>query len=113
QLAAINPACKVVAVAYADYNRAQAPPPDEVLTLAIQLQMGAFLIDTWQKDGSTLLDWLPSDAIAQLTQRCCSAGVPIALAGSLGPREIQTLLPLRPDWFAVRGAACRGRQREA
>lgn len=113
QLATINPACKAVAVAYADAKRAQAPPPEEVLTLAIQLRMGAFLIDTWQKDGSTLLDWLSLDAITALTRRCRSADMPIALAGSLGPGEIQTLLPLRPDWFAVRGAVCQGRRREA
>ena len=30
------------------------------------------------------------------------------LAGSLGPAEIERLLPLAPDWFAVRGAACEG-----
>jgi uncharacterized protein (UPF0264 family) len=32
--------------------------------------------------------------------------VRVALAGSLGEPEIRTLLPARPDWFAVRGAAC-------
>jgi uncharacterized protein (UPF0264 family) len=37
--------------------------------------------------------------------------VQVALAGALGPAEIDRLLPLAPDWFAVRGAACRGRSR--
>ena len=32
----------------------------------------------------------------------------MALAGSLGPREIGRLRELAPDWFAVRGAACAG-----
>jgi uncharacterized protein (UPF0264 family) len=77
------------------------------------LRLGAFLLDTWQKDGSTLLDCLTLTEIARLRERCGVAGVPIALAGSLGPGEIQTLLPLRPDWFAVRGAVCQGRQRGA
>jgi len=30
------------------------------------------------------------------------------LAGSLDRRQIEQLLPTRPDWFAVRGAACGG-----
>jgi uncharacterized protein (UPF0264 family) len=111
RLTEVNPQCRAVAVAYADWKRAQAPPPDEVLTLAAQLRLGAFLIDTWQKDSSTLLDWMSPEEIARLTERCRTASVPFALAGSLGLAEIRTLLPLQPDWFAVRGAVCRGRQR--
>jgi uncharacterized protein (UPF0264 family) len=37
----------------------------------------------------------------------------VALAGSLGRREMEQLLPLHPDLFAVRGAACRGGLRVA
>jgi len=46
---------------------------------------------------------------------CASARgeVQIALAGSLGIAEIRTLLPARPDWFAVRGAACEDSDRQA
>ncbi len=113
RLVEVNPGCRAVAVAYADWKRAQAPSPDEILILTTSLRLGAFLLDTWQKDGSTLLDWLSVSEIAQLRGRCRSAGVPVALAGSLGVAEIQTLLPLRPDWFAVRGAVCHGRQRGA
>jgi len=36
--------------------------------------------------------------------------VRVALAGSLGPAEIEQLLPAEPDWFAVRGAACGGQR---
>jgi uncharacterized protein (UPF0264 family) len=113
QLVEFNSECQAVAVAYADWERAQAPPPNEVLTLAVQLRMGAFLIDTWEKDASTLLDWLSFAEVESLHKRCRDGGVPIALAGSLGVTEIETLLPLRPDWFAVRGAVCQGRRRQA
>jgi uncharacterized protein (UPF0264 family) len=106
-----QPSCRAVAVAYADWRRARAPTPEEVCDFAIENTTGAFLIDTWQKDGSTLLDWLSPREIERLQERCRTMGVPMALAGSLGPAEISTLLPLRPDWFAVRGAACQGRQR--
>ncbi|MGH7174678.1 MAG: (5-formylfuran-3-yl)methyl phosphate synthase, partial [Gemmataceae bacterium] len=113
QLAEVNPGCQAVAVAYADWQRAQAPPPENVCDFAIEKATGAFLLDTWKKDGSTLLDCLSLTEIERMRERCRAAGVPMALAGSLGPAEIQTLLPLRPDWFAVRGAVCQGRQRGA
>jgi (5-formylfuran-3-yl)methyl phosphate synthase len=108
-----QPNCRAVAVAYADWRRARAPRPEEVCDFAREHATGAFLIDTWEKDGSTLLDGLSLTEIERLRERCRAAGVPVALAGSLGPAEIQTLLPLRPDWFAVRGAVCQGRQRGA
>lgn len=108
-----QPSCRAVAVAYADWRQAHAPRPEEVCDFAITHATGAFLVDTWHKDGSTLLDWLSLTEIERLRERCRAAGVPMALAGSLGSAEIQTLLPLRPDWFAVRGAVCQGRQRGA
>jgi uncharacterized protein (UPF0264 family) len=107
------PNCRAVAVAYADWQRAAAPRPEEVCSFAIEKAMGAFLLDTWNKDGSTLLDWLPLNDIERLRESCRAAGVPIALAGSLGAAEIRTLLPLRPEWFAVRGAVCPRRLRES
>lgn len=108
-----QPSSRAVAVAYADWRRADAPTPEDVCTFAVEHSVGAFLLDTWKKDSSTLLDWLPLGEIERLRERCHARGVPIALAGSLGAREIGQLLPLRPDWFAVRGAACRGRRRTA
>jgi uncharacterized protein (UPF0264 family) len=108
-----QPTCRAVAVAYADWRRARAPNPDEVCCFAIEKGIGAFLIDTWQKDGSTLLNWLTLSDIERWQERCRSAGIPMALAGSLSAFEIRKLLPLRPDWIAVRGAVCQGRRREA
>jgi uncharacterized protein (UPF0264 family) len=108
-----QPSCRAVTVAYADWRRAGAPTPEEVAAFAVEQAAGAFLVDTWEKDGTTLLDWLSLEMIERLIERCRAATVPIALAGSLGAKEIQRLLPLCPDWFAVRGAACQGRQRNA
>lgn len=108
-----QPSCRAVAVAYADWQRAQAPMPEEVCDFAVENGIGAFLIDTWQKDGSTLLDWLSWQKVKHLRERSRTAGVPVALAGSLGPAEIGALLPLLPDWIAVRGAVCPDRQRGA
>jgi uncharacterized protein (UPF0264 family) len=100
--------CRPVAVAYADWRRARAPSPAEVCAFACSRHWGAFLADTWEKDGTTLLDWLGVGELGRLCGDCRGAGVKVALAGSLGEREAGVLAPLRPDWLAVRGAVCRG-----
>ena len=64
------------------------------------------LLDTWSKDGTRLLDWLPTHALDRIIRACHDSGVRVALAGSVGRPDIETLLPLHPDWIAVRGAAC-------
>jgi hypothetical protein len=105
-------ACELVVVAYADWQQASAPKPDQVCEFACNGGFRAFLIDTWHKDNKTLLDWLPVSKAAHLVDRCRSAGVAMALAGRLGTREIGLLQASRPDWFAVRSAVCRKGLRE-
>ena len=99
--------CQFVAVAYADWQSCDAPPPKQSPTPPSCIA-SAFLIDTHDKTEDTLLDHLSMAAIDALTRRCQSAGVPVALAGSLGLAEIERLHDLDPNWFAVRGAACQG-----
>jgi uncharacterized protein (UPF0264 family) len=110
---ALPEGCRPVAVAYADWRRAAAPPLAAVCDFTSAGRWGAFLIDTWRKDGTTLLDWLTLDELHDLRGRCRAAGVPVALAGSLGVEQLRLLRPLRPDWFAVRGAACHDGRRAA
>ena len=100
-------------MAYADWRRARAPPPDEVWAFVAGGRAGAFLLDTWGKDGLTLLDWMSRVEIDRLCRACRDAGVPIALAGSLEPQPDPHAEADGPDWFAVRGAACQGLQRTA
>jgi uncharacterized protein (UPF0264 family) len=103
-----RPGCGIVTTAYADWARAHAPAAAAVCSFACAGRWGPFLLDTWGKDGSTLLDHLPLAQIAALAERCRAAGIPVALAGSLGQDQMRVLLPVRPDWFAVRGAVCKG-----
>lgn len=110
-LAATAPGCQAVAAAYADWQRAQAPPPAEVAAFAMARRWPVLLLDTFAKDGTTLLDWLPWKELAALREECRRAGVRVALAGSLGLPQIDQLRGLAPDWFAVRGAACSDGQR--
>jgi (5-formylfuran-3-yl)methyl phosphate synthase len=111
----------VVAVAYADWKNAAAPPWQEVAKFALREPGGVLLLDTfdkkWRTGGkhrrpATLLDWLTQDEIRHLCSQCHDAGVRIALAGSLRMQHILTLLDARPTWFAVRGAVCEANKRD-
>jgi uncharacterized protein (UPF0264 family) len=105
------PPQQTVVAAYVDWQKAAAPRPELVAQAAAVGSFGVLLLDTFAKDGSTLLDWLSIEQIETLTRQCHAAGVRIALAGSLGPKEIAALAHICPDWFAIRGAACRRGQR--
>ena len=102
-------------VAQIKERQALAPPVEEVCAFACRRPGSTLLLDTWDKKSPprrTLLDWLPVDEVARLCRRCREAKVRVALAGSLGPAEIESLRGAAPTWFAVRGAACAGGQRE-
>lgn len=108
-----------VAVAYADWQCALAPSLSEVAAFALGRPGNVLLLDTYCKDSwtsertrrPTLLDWLSVEEIVELCASCRAAKVRVALAGSLGPQEFATLQDARPNWFAVRGAACAGENR--
>jgi uncharacterized protein (UPF0264 family) len=109
---AAHPGCHAVAVGYADWQRADAPPVDEVIAAAIRHRFRAVLLDTWCKDDSTLLDWVSLDHISRICRSCRAARMQLALAGRLGRNEIEELHDAEPTWFAVRGAVCRGGSRQ-
>ncbi len=99
----------VVSVAYADWQKAESPPIQEVIAFACQSPGSVFLIDTFEKAPlKNLLSWLTREDLSKICRHCRTEGVQIALAGSLGIEEIDDLIDLQPDWFAVRGAVCSG-----
>lgn len=98
----------VVFAAYADWQRAGAPRVAEIAELALRSDAPAFLIDTWGKDGSTLLDWISLSDLQAICERFRRSEIPVALAGSLSRGQISRLASIRPTWLAVRGAACIG-----
>jgi uncharacterized protein (UPF0264 family) len=97
-----------VTVAYADWVPAEAPRPADIVAALKETWVKVILFDTFQKDGATLLDWMSVKEIAALVRSCQEFDVKVALAGSLTAHEIDRLRTVRPDWFAVRGAACDG-----
>ncbi|MFN9272466.1 MAG: (5-formylfuran-3-yl)methyl phosphate synthase [Planctomycetia bacterium] len=95
-----------VAVAYADWQRAAAPPPLEVIEAARSLGYGILLIDTFDKDAAGLLGTAPSAEIAGWVGRARSHGLAVALAGRVTIAEIPAVQSLGPDVVALRSAVC-------
>ncbi|MGF1583325.1 MAG: (5-formylfuran-3-yl)methyl phosphate synthase [Gemmataceae bacterium] len=112
----------VVAVAYAEGNKAMAPEVQHVVEFACSRPGSILLIDTFHKSSRTeadiedssnslgrgLLSWLPKSRLVAICAQCHASGVRVALAGSLRLDDIADLMDVRPDWVAVRGAACTG-----
>lgn len=103
---------EVVAVAYADWEKANSIPPVEVAKFAKRFRFKAFLLDTFAKDGKTLLDHITIDELTELVQSLKRGMVQVALGGSLKLEQLKTLKPVEPTWFAVRGAVCAGGKRD-
>jgi (5-formylfuran-3-yl)methyl phosphate synthase len=111
QARAMGSSISIVAAAYADYQRARSPSPDDVLAAAISAGAAGALIDTWAKDGLGLLDHLRGDELRGWIFRARSQGLLAAVAGSLRPATLPAVLAAEPDIIGVRGAVCRGGRR--
>jgi uncharacterized protein (UPF0264 family) len=97
----------VVPVAYADHESAGSPEPEAVLGAAIEAGARALLVDTWLKDGRGLLSSIDDHRLRSLADAARSAGMLVAIAGSLDPDAFDRLDRIA-DVIGVRGAACRG-----
>jgi len=97
-----------VAVAYADWQLAAAPPLEKVVEFAERSHCGALLIDTWNKSAGALPSHLRADELARIVARVKQAGMLAVVAGSLDRGSLPAARRARPDYIAVRGAVCRG-----
>lgn len=95
-----------VAAAYADAAPAEAPEPEEVLQLALELELPVFLLDTFHKTQGNLFDVLSPERLERLQQQAAGR-VRFAFAGSLTLQCAPQLRRLQPDIVALRGAVCR------
>jgi uncharacterized protein (UPF0264 family) len=102
----LPPRVAPVAVAYADWRAAAAPPPERVLDAALQAGCPALLIDTYDKQGGDLLARWPLEELGPFVAQARRRGLAVVLGGSLAAAGIASVLPLAPDYLAVRTAAC-------
>ena len=103
---------EVVAVAYADWEKANSVPPIEVARFAKRFRFRAFLLDTFAKDGKTLLDHVSAAELGDLVSGLQRSRVQVALGGSLAMEHLKQLKGVTPDWYAVRGSVCAGGKRD-
>lgn len=102
---------RVVAVAYADWARAESLTPVALAEVAAEAGLAGVLLDTAFKDGGGLFDLLPPDEVEGWVDGAHAAGLLVALAGKLDGPGIATARALGADIAGVRGAACVGGRR--
>lgn len=97
-----------VMVAYADWGDCDAPSPMDLLKCVKTQRVPIVLVDTYDKSNGTLRDHCSNEQLALFIAEVRKVKAKIVLAGSLRLVDVIDLLPLAPDYFAVRGAVCRG-----
>ena len=97
---------ELIPVAYADGLNCNAPSLQEVMQVTQRVGASHLLIDTFIKDGRSLLDWLSLDDLQRVIQTARAFNCGTVLAGSLKIANVAELLKLRPAALAVRGAVC-------
>ncbi len=102
------PECvQAVAVVYADWRDAMAPAPEDVIEQASRAQCGAVLLDTFDKSRGDLIEHFGIEQLNHLSMMIRARAMRTVFGGSLNTHSAARLLPLRPDYIAVRGAVCR------
>ena len=100
-----------IAVAYADAGRASAPSVSSIARAAAATGCAGVLVDTFVKDGRSMLEFLSVDELIALRRGLQSGGMLLALAGNLRAENLALLRDVKPDVIAVRSAACSQGQR--
>jgi (5-formylfuran-3-yl)methyl phosphate synthase len=96
----------IVAVAYADAERAAALAAEVILDSAAASGAGGVLIDTHIKDGSRLLNWRSPGSLAAWVSAARASGLLVGAAGALRPDDVDLVAMADPDVIGFRGAAC-------
>lgn len=109
-----QPQLALAMVFYADRTAANSPAWEDIVDAAEQLESPIILIDTFRKNGQTLLDHLSLEQLKRIREELRALHKGLALAGSLRAEQLAILIPeTHPNIVAVRGAACKsGRNSE-
>lgn len=98
----------VVAVAYADAERAGAPSHGAVLDAAARAGATGVLLDTADKTGPGVRRLMTAPALADWVRAAREARLQVAMAGQLTAADLSFVRDLGADIAGVRGAACIG-----
>jgi uncharacterized protein (UPF0264 family) len=96
----------VIACGYGDYRLTGSISPLELPRIAAAANADGVLIDTINKDGRSLFDFLSRDQLRSFITEARDNGIIGALAGSLQIKHAPDLRLCDPDVVGIRGAAC-------
>jgi len=102
----------VIACGYGDYRLTGSISPLELPDLASTARADGVLIDTINKDGRSLFDFMPKNQVRSFITEARDNKIIGALAGSLKTKHAQDLRFCDPDVVGIRGAACIGNDRK-
>jgi uncharacterized protein (UPF0264 family) len=100
--------CGVVAVAYADADRAASLAPAALFEVAARAGAVGVLLDTADKDGPGLRALVSARVLAAWVAAAHETGLLVALAGKLTADDLPFVHDAGADIAGVRGAACDG-----
>ena len=100
--------CGVVAVAYADADRAASISPDLLIDAAAAAGASGILLDTANKSGPGLRRLVTLEALTAWVKSARQRGLMVALAGRLELDDLDFVREAGADVAGVRGAACDG-----
>lgn len=99
---------KPVMVVYADWRDCGAPSPQEILNCVKGFRVPYVLVDTCDKNNGTIREHCSNEQLVRFIAAVHKLKAKVVLAGSLQLSDLTELLPMAPDYVAVRGAVCRG-----
>lgn len=109
---AIGPSVSLVPVIYGDHETCDAPAPDLVLNAALEYGARFILIDTFEKTGKSLFDYVPPQKLADFVQSADALKIQVVLAGSLQSQHLPALWEMGAAAIGIRGAVTGGGRTE-
>jgi uncharacterized protein (UPF0264 family) len=106
-----NSCIKVVAVGFADADRAGALHPFLIPGIAQASGCDVAMLDTAVKDGKNLFDFVDFSRLKAFVDECHSYGLQAALAGSIKKQHLLDLYKTGVDIIGLRGAVCTNEDR--
>ena len=99
---------RVIAVAYADADRAGSLDPPSIIDAAARAGAAGVLLDTADKQGPGLRALMTAAALTRWVAAAHGANLLVALAGTLAADDLPFVREAGADIAGVRGAACVG-----
>lgn len=107
-----DPNIKVVGVGYADAVNFGGVNPLKIPEIAENAGADVAMLDTFNKDGKKLFDFLSLDQLERFVKKSHRFGLLAALAGSLRKEDLSTIYQLDTDITGLRGAVCNNNDRK-